>query len=378
MLRKILYDGQVYENIYNDKGQIIQSYSYHIDNPTSKIYNKNVTLDELGNVLYEEDALGHKTTYKYKENSSLVRETIDANGNKTNFGYSIDDRLLNCISTNVLGRTNCNKNFYNCDLLTGVTSNNNEFGYVYDGYGNVIETKVNDIVLLRSNSEDIIEPQLQETGEYKDVVVGEKITKTLASKEIFVIYKNTKGITYRIEYYENENADVEVILNNQVDLVGNIIEVNDKSNNMKYTFDYNEEGNIETTKYNQNGKEIIISNTKEDDYKTIKKITINGNTREEKYIYSKDLNSYLEDIQLSNGSVINQKLDQLNRVKSISIDNNSRTFEYLQNGDSVTNLITDEWKKRKKFKYNFNKRRKKFFKLLITLNNPYGIRTIDC
>lgn len=341
LVKKITYDGLVDENVYNDNGEIVQSYTYHRDNPSSKVYKLNLNVDETGTVIQDNNE--YKVKYKYKRYSDVIEQIIDDQGTKLNFGYNYDGSLLNSVSTSICGRNNYNKCTYNYDLLTDLSHNGYKFGFVYDGCGNVIKIKLNDDILCTISEESVNETQLQESGDEKSVIVGKIITKTLATGEKIVFHNDLDGKTNYIEYYENLNVTKPSLLKNCFDNFGNVTEINDEENDAKYTFTYNEQGEVESIEYNQEQKSIIFTNNKINDNIVSNQTIIDDAVMETRYIYSEGLNRYLEKIYLSNGSIVSQTLDDLNRIINISVNGKSRTFEYLQDGDSSTMLVTDEW-----------------------------------
>ena len=343
LIRKKYHNGLIEENVYDKDGKKIKSYDYHIDNPTQKIYKMDVISDKNGDVSYAYDVFGNKSVeYKYKDNSNLVVEEKDMFGNVISYGYSLDERLLNSFSSNISGKCNYNKMYYTGDILTGLSHNDFEFDFVYNDAGDIIEVYVGNQLLTSSDVEKILDRQLQDSGEYLNVVVGTKITKTLGTDEIFVIYKDLMEVVYRIEYYKNKNSDLEVLLNIKTDSFGNVVLSHDETTGIEYNYTYNEDGNPETVRYTQNGKEVSITYIKEKN-KDKKKIVIGDLIKEDKILFDENDEDLLKEIQLSNGTIIEQKLDALNRLKTMSVGNIERNFDYLQIGDRLTNLISDEW-----------------------------------
>lgn len=87
-------DGTVTENIYDANSNLNRSVSYHKDEPASRFYSDK-THDSNGRLTAEYDARGGvdgddiSTKYDYYTASGLAKSAIDANGNKTVFGYGI-------------------------------------------------------------------------------------------------------------------------------------------------------------------------------------------------------------------------------------------------------------------------------------------------
>jgi len=103
LYKTINYKGIVNESIYNDNGVKIQTRQYHKDNPAEILFSEQ-KLDENGQVLADYNELGEEiNTYEYIENTGIVSQIIDKQGNKTAYGYDNKNGTMLQMSSDING-----------------------------------------------------------------------------------------------------------------------------------------------------------------------------------------------------------------------------------------------------------------------------------
>ena len=134
-----LTNGRTIEEIvYDNKGNVIKSFTYNSLDPSTKFYNE-VSCNEEGQVVETYDSTGlYKTTSKYV-NNELV-ESILPNGSRIGYGY-IDGENVSITHSTIEGEENSNQKVIKDGQVVEVNSGNNHIQYTYDYKGRI--TNVN-------------------------------------------------------------------------------------------------------------------------------------------------------------------------------------------------------------------------------------------
>lgn len=326
LLRVVDYNGLVRENVYNDKGLIVKSLTYHKEEPSLKLYEETL-LDDKGNTIGSINEFGEETSkYNYIDGTSIVSEKIDSDNSKTTYGYGSNDTLLQ-MSANVANFNNTNTYGYELGFLTKLTHNDFDISYDYDdSQGRVTEIKI--------------------AGErYLDKIYAEKEEITiLANNEEFKQVFDDDGNILCTYYRTSSEQPWQILNKNLYDAYGNLTYTKDCVLNQELKLTLDKFGNETEQKETQHNKEVVVSNNYEEDHKNIASTTlsIGEDSLIYGYEYSNNYDSVLNKISLSNGINQTLKYDKLNRIKSIKTNQFSKKFEYLSCGDHTSNLITSE------------------------------------
>ncbi len=344
LVRSADYNGIITENVYNDKGSKIKSITYHKDEPANKFCSE-VEIDEKGQISTKLNEFGEKLSENtYIENTGIVETSIDDKGNKTCFGYDVNDDTLLQMTKTIDDKINSNIMHYNGDLLTSLVHNNIEVKFEYDGFGEQTRVEVAGIEYCHTEYEDIFEDKAQEDGSLKSVLVGTKTITANANNERFIVYNDIDGNTTKIEFINKDNVKT-VILENWYDSYGNLVFINDNAATSEIDLHYDEFGRLTNKNYKQNGIPVSLEN-KYDRYSNLATTIINigeiNITSSNDYDYSKPevkLNSItINDITES------YAYDKLSRVSETKLGSlYSKQFSYLQKGDHASNLVASEW-----------------------------------
>ncbi|MBQ3158409.1 MAG: hypothetical protein IJB98_01810, partial [Clostridia bacterium] len=99
LIKSIDYNKIVTETIYNDKGSVVKTLTYHIDEPAN-ILCEETPVDDKGQTSYDVNEFGEKLCdYEYVDGTNIVKSQIDTSGNKTSYGYDQEDNLLETTSS---------------------------------------------------------------------------------------------------------------------------------------------------------------------------------------------------------------------------------------------------------------------------------------
>ncbi len=133
----------VEEWVYDEKGNLIKSFTYNSLDPSSKFYTESI-LDEKGRTVAEYDATGkYKTTYAYDAFGTLVSESYP-NGATFAYGSAPDGRARAITQSTAEGESCENTLLYTAGEMTRVVSGDNAVGYRYNSQRRLIEIDVND------------------------------------------------------------------------------------------------------------------------------------------------------------------------------------------------------------------------------------------
>ena len=133
----------VEETVYDDKGNVIKTFTYNTLDASSKYYTEQ-KLDENGNVISEANDAGENyTEYEYAENSGELNTVKHVNGSKFSYGRDADGTVISITQSDENGEGNSTELSYTCGELTKATSGNNTVKYTYDGKRRVTQIDLN-------------------------------------------------------------------------------------------------------------------------------------------------------------------------------------------------------------------------------------------
>ena len=340
LLRSTDHNGIIKENIYNDKGFVIKSVTYHKDEPSSKLYEEKV-LDEKGKPTGQVNELGEKTnTYEYAGESGDISAQIDENGVKTAFGYATDGTLLET-TTAINGFENTNTYGYTLDYVTSLKHNDFAIKYDYDNLGRPTKIKIAD-------------------KEYLKKVYGESEETTIfKTKEAYRQTFNDEGKlldTYYIKkFIEGIEEQAEMLIaRNIYDSFGNLVCTKEFLYSIKedgsqvvkelsHKIGLDKFGNAYKEESEQHNSAVLIVNEYDKEHSKVENTVINIGENElfYNYLYSDGPDAQLKSIGLPNDAEQSIEYDKLGRVAKIENGNLAKTFSYLKKGDHTSNLISN-------------------------------------
>ena len=335
-LRTIDYNGVVNENVYNDKGEVVKSITYHKDQPSSKLYQEKL-LDEKGNTTGELNTLGEQVcTYERDTHTDQIANTIDQDGNITSSAYSLDGKLLEN-SITVDGVENTNTFGYVYDYLTSLKHNGFEVMYDYDNQGRITKIDIGD----NHKTQNYLK---KEYSEYEEKTI-------LATGEIFRQTYNKDGKVLDTYYRPSENQEEQHITQNIYNTYGELAFSKDVQKDEYIRNYFDKFGNTFKQVVDQHDKVITIQNSYDAEHDKIESSYFSfqddfnrSSTTDElfyHYDYSKTPDKRLEAILLPNNLEQSIDYDKLGRVSSIITDNFAKSISYLKNGDHASNLISN-------------------------------------
>ena len=189
------------ETVYDEKGNVIKSFSYNSLDSSSKFY-KESEYAENGRVVAEKDETGeNRRKYEYVDGTNIVRTEVLPNGSKVSYGHDIVDRVTGITQSTEEGEENSNQTRYTCGEVTEVRSGNNVVEYEYDYKRRLTSVKLNETANYVKYSY---------TEKTTDTVNGvsktvDKVTATYApregtSSEVFVTSKDLRGNLLKTSY----------------------------------------------------------------------------------------------------------------------------------------------------------------------------------
>ena len=337
----------VNENIYNDKGSVIKSFTYNKNNPSCKLYSAEEQLDEKGQSNTSVNSFGEVVeTSTYSNDTGLLEYTTNENGQVTAYGYDYEDDTLLSTTTTIDGEENHTIYGYEDDLLKSLSHNDFAYSFEHDQYGRIIKTKIADSDYSTTTYEDITETQTI-NNVATEVVVGERITTTMQpSKEKFVVEKNLQGNIYLAKYINSNNVEFK-ILENIYDTYGNLVSTKDYSNSQDTPVEYqvflDKYQNIFKKTYTLHNTAVEISNSETETSKTTT-FKLGTNTYATTQNLSDDLDATLQSVTLPGGLTQTVGYDGLKRIHETNLGNiYSKCYNYLQKGDHASNLVASEW-----------------------------------
>lgn len=355
LIKSIDFNGIVKETIYNDKGAVVKNLTYHKDEPANVLVEENI-FNEHGEKIKENNEFGNKILeYEYKDNTSTLATQIDADGQKTSFGYNDKDVLIEKTTT-IDGQDNTTVYGYTLDFLTSLKHNNFEINYNYQGNGKLKEIYIAGLRYLTKEYDINEETTNLENGEsYKTIYNDE-------NQVLQIYYKNAE-----------QSSDWNLLVQNIYDIYGNLIFTKDEFANELHKYVLDNFGNthkVEILKYTKESdseteiltSSLLIEHDYNENHSNITKTSFtfdNDTTTKLDYEYtlSEDPHAKLLKVTAMKGadsidSPINNifeqeiKYDKLNRINNfinkISLSNKilNKEFTYLKQGNRSSNLIS--------------------------------------
>ena len=276
---------------YDDNGLVTESATYKNGTTSGYFLASKIVYNSNGMTSSVTDARGNSTSYIYKNNSRLLSTQTNPNGTKARYSYDTRNRLTSVAISN--GSTDYGTVSYTYDIYnrrTGITHNGFDYVYTYDGFGNVITTKVKSssgTITLATNAYDNSRGTLTSTTLGNGTVIS-------YTYDTYDRIKNVKvNSTVKYEYtYDNE---------------GNVSVIKDNVNNLttQYYYDtagrtarvYSSDGSAASYSYAKPGTSTLDVNLRRIGY------TYNGNTWGTRYTY--DADNRLTTVKLNNNYTVN-------------------------------------------------------------------------
>ena len=334
--------GMVSETIYDKKGNVIRSQSYHKSNPSSKFIEER-EVAENGQVTAEFDERGNRSVIKYEPNTNIVSGQIDSNGNETSVGRDPHTDEIVSISSSVDGEANTNKLVYEKELLKSLESGNTKIDYTYDEFGRRTSVSLNDKTHVSYVIDDatnnvkanymneyvpegyetitddfgkVLEVRYHKGGAWVTHLKNDYNEKDKLRQTIDYVASKVSTISYD----NNGNVIASEVTDLVYDAGGNLVSEAAVISLVSSTFDVS--GNV------QNSTVTIHEDEK---------------TYSHQYGYVYDEEENLESIFMSAGSAIEKiERDKLGRTTKLNVVAGKREINYLQVGERATSLVASE------------------------------------
>ena len=324
------------ETVYDDKGNVIKSFTYNSLDTSSKFYTE-TEYDKNGKVTAELDETGeNKTKFGYIDGTSSVREEILPNGSKFAYGRDYADTVTAISQSTEDGEENSTQKTYRCGEVVELRSGNNNVKYEYDYKRKLKAVDLNGV-------ENYVQYSYAETQNDAGDITNETVTAIYASGDSFVSKKDGNGNLLKLT--ANDAVQVE----NVYDKKGQLDTLKDKVAGKNIKFERDELDNLTAIyEIDSNGIQVSGGYAESVVYDALGKVnkrTITGSVPQEyTYGYKTDSTHALESITV-NGSTIKPKLDVLgrNKGKEICIGSDKLAEEsiaYRKVGDHATNMPT--------------------------------------
>lgn len=159
------------ETVYDDKGNVIKSFTYNSLDTGSKFYTE-AEYDENGRIIADIDDVGeNKTTYDYVDGTNIVREESLPNGSKFAYGRDCDDTVTAISQSTENGEENSTQKVYRFGALVELKSCNNKVRYTYDYNRKLKSVKLNGI-------ENYVQYSYVESKDSTGAIIKETVTAT--------------------------------------------------------------------------------------------------------------------------------------------------------------------------------------------------------
>ncbi len=327
------------ETVYDDKGNVVKSFSYNSLDTSSKFYSE-TEYDESGKVTGELDETGeNKTKFVYKDGTNVVCEEQLPNGSKFAYGHDSDDSVTAISQSTEEGEENSTQRVYRSGELVELRSGNNKVKYAYN-----YKRKLKSVEL--NGEEDYVTYDYVETTDSIGAVASETVTATYKSGDVFVAQKDGKGNVLQ------SKANGVVQVENTYDKKNNLVTVKDKITGKNYQFERDELDRL-TAAYEIDNSGIQVSSgygesSEYDEFGALKKRTIVGPVSQVyNYTYKTDAKRAIESIAVGNVTV-KPKLDIFDRNKGKELLFNGtkiaeENISYRKVGDHATQMPSTIW-----------------------------------
>ena len=326
------------ETVYDDKGNVVKSFTYNSLDTSSKFYTE-TEYDDNGKVLAEIDETGeNKTKFNYVDGTSTVREEVLPNGSKFAYGRDYDDTVTAISQSTEDGEENFTQKVRRCGVVVELKSGNNNVKYAYN------HKRKLKAVMLNGDTERA-EYNYDEIQDSYGSVAKETVTTTYKYGDVkqdeFETEKDGKGNVLKV------TANSAIQIENVYDKKGQLDISKDKITGKNYRFERDEFDNV-TAVYEVDSSDVQIPSGYGEAYaynsagKLAKKTIVGTVPQEYTYGYKTDSTQALETITV-NGSTVKPKLDVLwrNKGKEICIGTDKIAEEsivYRKVGDHATNM----------------------------------------
>ena len=282
------------ETVYDDKGNVIKSFTYNSLDASSKLYTE-TQYDEKGKVSFEFDATGNnKTQLLYTDGANIVREEVFPNGSKFAYGHDYDDSVTAISHSTGEGEENSTQKIYQNGVLTEVRSGNNRIQYSFD-YTNGFKKRKESISYNGVNGyiEKEYNVGCDETcwREYDEVKVtnAKKESVTVRSDKrgniIFKLLSDGTSLDYSYDAMDRLTAIVEKGKNPSIrslgysyDTLDRILEYTETTGSVvtqKETFTYDDFGRVSTLVQNT-GMNYLYEYNNDSASRELKSISVSG------------------------------------------------------------------------------------------------------
>ena len=327
------------ETVYDDKGNVVKNFSYNSLDTSSKFYSE-TEYDENGKVNAEVDETGENwIKFVYKDGTDIVCEEQLPNGSKFAYGLDSDDGVTAISQSTEEGEENSTQRVYRSGELVELTSGNNKVKYTYNH-----KRKLKSVYL--NGEENYVTYNYEETTDSIGAVYAETVTATYKSGDVFVTQKDGKGNVLQTK------VNNVVQFENTYDKNNNLVTVKDKIAGKNYQFERDELERVTAVyEIDENGVQVSDGygeNIEYDEVGALKKRTIVGSVSQVyNYTYKTDSERAIESIAFDNVNV-KPKLDIFDRNKGKEIlFNNAKIAEenisYRKVGDHATQMPSTIW-----------------------------------
>lgn len=291
MIYKETSDGDVEENFYDSKDQLIETRTYHKEDPSmakvSKFhYDDKGNVSSLDGILKDCNGKKRNTKIEYVPGTSLTRKIVSPSGQTKCYNYDKWTQQVSSFSSDADGQHNVIKYQYQCGLLTDLSDNDQHYKYTYDALGRI---KAIDVCGVK----DYI------TFEYKDY---QSVKENEAGAEHPLTLNHAFTVTEK--HLDDDAYQCESVY----DMDGKLRKFTENGNRYDYLYDnngrlrsifgpsyevqYNEKGEVSSITENQTKKELFRENGKVKEI--VETIQNDGTVFHEKYSYQNRLVSSVD------------------------------------------------------------------------------------
>jgi len=305
-IRTIGPKGMVSETVYDNNGRALRNVTYHISNPSDKVYSEK-EVAENGQIVSETDETGENITkFEYVKGTNVIDKVTSPDGQVTAFGH--DPHTDDVLGASTVVDDIKNSTVYNyAKDSTILDCGNAKIEYIYDEFGREKKIKVNSetyvsFVYGKDNDKDIV-------------------TATYANGEEYKTISDKFGKVIEVQHKE-KNKGYEVMLQNSYDSEDRLITSLDLVSGEATNYTYDKDGNV--TKKKCGDVEVLPRfNSDRNRNTTVFKITTYepNNTngldkviKEQSYTDNYDNEGEFVSVKLPSGDVIETQSDDLGRV----------------------------------------------------------------
>lgn len=288
---------------------------------------------------------GHTLTFNYDQNTGELKSVTDADGKTVSYAYDEMRRVIGVTGRNEVNgaETPVTKSYtYENDRLKTIGHHGMNYTFDYDGFGNVVQTKVGNQVISTTTykpNSSLAEKVVFENGQGVSAVYDE-YDRIIQKNELW-----RSGVEYPNYRYTYDNE-------------GNLSYVEDILNSEKMHYLYNTEGRLVRVEnkagdyvlynYDTNGKLISIREAYNDnaqetgyeydaDYNEVKTTTLGGKHVTSQYdalglLTSQTLNTTAP-FTVSYGYASGENNAKTPVIQSYNNNGRSMTYQYYPNGN---------------------------------------------